>query len=317
MNDQEFINFNNLCFDAIKYMYGDYLKHPLPIPTRIDSLDKILNGGLQPGVWCVMAEPGAGKSAFGLQVTYYTAFSKISAVYISLEMPAYQCWHRVCSAFSYQMGSNYGIQPFKWSEVPAMGKQAHDFIMREDGTLDYEKFTNEYNDNFTLTTDILYNMLHCLYITDTPQARNLDYLKDLIRESKQVGAGLVVIDYMQQIILNDMSASVYDRITRISSELKDIANELKIPIVVIVSMNRETLKGKEISMHGGSGSASIEYDASGVITLQQDRENSTPDHRRVKLKVQKNRFGLAGNAVDLDFYPAYNMFFESHVTVKE
>lgn len=303
-------DFVSLLFDPIDYLFNDYTDQPQPITTYLNSLDELLNGGLQPGVWCVMAEPGAGKSAFGLQLVWYTAYAGTPSLYISLEMPAHQCWARVTSAYSYSMaGKNNGTAPFKWSEVPKMGIAAREALRNEQGIVDKSRIT-QYSDPFIDATNKLYRQCRQLFITDAPQAKDLGNLAEIIRQSKVINTGLVVVDYMQQ-IQTQQQQNVYDRITEVSAALKDIANELKVPIVVIVSMNRETLKGgKDLSMHGGSGSAAIEYDAVGVMTLQHVEDKSDEIHRRVRLKVQKNRFGIAGKSVDLDFYPAYNVFYE-------
>lgn len=311
--------FFNILFNPLEYIYHDYIDQPQPIRTYLQGLDDLLSGGLKPGVWCVMAEPGAGKSAFGLQLAWYTAFTKIPSFYISLEMPAHQCWARIVSAYSFSnTGRADGIERFMWSDVPSMGIQARQALTNESGNIDMA-LLQDYSDSFINATKKMEQYCPQLFITDAPQARNMSNLQDIIRQSKAINTGLVVVDYMQQIQTNQQ-VNVYDRITEVSAALKDIANELRIPIVVIVSMNRETLKGgKDPSMHGGSGSAAIEYDAVGVMTLQHIEDQSDDNHRRVRLKVQKNRFGIAGKSIDLDFYPAYNIFFESpkHETPKE
>ena len=263
--------------------------------------------GFQPGVWCIMAEPGAGKSAFGLQLVLNAAMHSVNAAYISLEMPAYQCWSRIVSAYSYN--SEYEDR-FKWSDVPRMGREAAAIYGNNRASILGS------DDLIAHMTIELENRCPGILITDTPNARNLDSLKTIIECAKVNNAGIVVVDYMQQ-ITTAPGAKTYDRVSEVSAALKDTANLLKIPIVVIVSMNRESMRGKEPDMHGGSGSASIEYDAVGIMTLKKIEDKSTKDCRRVELKLQKNRYGYAGGSVMLDYWPAYNVFHEAPKTIAE
>ena len=291
-----------LWFSPTDWLVHGYLDQPAPIESNIGTLDMMLGGGFQPGVWCVMAEPGAGKSVFGLQLVLSAALNRSTSAYISLEMPAYQCWSRIVSAYSYYEPDL--ANKFKWTDVPRLGREAaaiyggnRSAILDSDDLVAY------------MTREV---ETHCpgILITDTPDARSLDRLRTIIECAKVNDAGIVVVDYMQQ-ITTAPGAKAYDRVSEVSAALKDTANMLKIPIVVIVSMNRESMRGKEPDMHGGSGSASIEYDAVGIMTLKKIEDKSTKDCRRVELKLQKNRYGYAGGSVMLDYWPAYNVFYEA------
>lgn len=306
--DQPGIDTSQLWFYPIDYLQGDYLDQKEPVVTHFAMLDRMLSGGLQPGVWCVEAEPGAGKSAFGLQLALNEAYGGASVAYISLEMPAYQCWSRIASSYSNGDDAQaLGIGKFKWSDVPAMGR-ATAKALTHDGDIQRWQVIDA-DDMFVRATKALMVKAPNLLITDVPEARNIDTLKFIVRTCAAGGTRFVVVDYMQQ-IQTEPGADVYKRVTDVSAALKDIANELKIPILVIVSMNRESLKGKEPNMHGGSGSAAIEYDAVGIITLQEDKEKRTSECREVTLKLQKNRYGSSGGAIVMNYYPAYNTFYE-------
>lgn len=294
--------FTPIWFSPTDWLTHGYLDQPAPVASCLPTLDKMLGGdGFQPGVWCVMAEPGAGKSAFGIQLAFFAAWNNCSAAYVSLEMPAHQCWSRIASAYSYLCEPE---RKFKWSDVPSMGRKAAEMF---DGN---RSAILESDDMMAHATMTLETRCPGLMITDTPDARNLDKLTTIIEYAKANNAGIVVVDYLQQ-ITTAPGVKAYDRVSEVSAALKDTANMLKIPIVVIVSMNRESMRGKEPDMHGGSGSASIEYDAVGIMTLKKIEEKSTKDCRRVELKLQKNRYGYAGGSVMLDYWPAYNVFYEA------
>lgn len=305
--DESESQFTPIWFSPTDWLVHGYLDQPTPIKSGIPALDNMLNDGFQPGVWCIMAEPGAGKSAFGLQLVLAAAMKGFNAAYISLEMPAHQCWSRIVSEYSYH---NEYEDKFKWSDVPRMGREAAAIYGGNRASI------LDSDDLVAHTTRELERRCPGILITDTPNARNLDTLTGIIELANVNGAGIVVVDYMQQ-ITTAPGAKAYDRVSEVSAALKDTANMLKIPIVVIVSMNRESMRGKEPDMHGGSGSASIEYDAVGIMTLKKIEDKSTKDCRRVELKLQKNRYGYAGGSVMLDYWPAYNVFYEAPKTIAE
>ena len=58
---------------AADYALGDYALESAPVATGIPGLDRVLGGGLRPGVTVIGGEPGAGKSALGLQVALHVA----------------------------------------------------------------------------------------------------------------------------------------------------------------------------------------------------------------------------------------------------
>ena len=53
--------FTPIWFSPTDWLTHGYLDQPAPVASCLPTLDKMLGGdGFQPGVWCVMAEPGAG-----------------------------------------------------------------------------------------------------------------------------------------------------------------------------------------------------------------------------------------------------------------
>ena len=302
---EEFIMPKSKWFDPAEWLAGDYLDQAMPIFSCLPRLDTLLGGGFYPGMWCIMAEPGAGKSAFGLQLAFFNAWNKRNVAYISLEMPAHQCWSRIASAWSYCCNYEYR---FKWSDVPNMGRKAASAIT-VNGTLERSRIF-ESDDLMARAPMALETGSPGLMISDGNGERDIASVLSLLRDAKAQDTELAIVDYLQQ-IATVPGAKTYERVSEVSAALKDVANELKIPLVVIVAMNRESMRGKEPDMHGGSGSAGIEYDACGILTLKRIDDKSTRDCKRVELRIQKNRYGYSGESVMLDYWPAYNVFKEA------
>ena len=103
----------------------------------------------------------------------------------------------------------------------------------------------------------------------TPQ-RNLNAVLNTIRRDYyERGCQLAVVDYLQKIREGSFRGNRVDELAEISAELRQLANDLKIPIIVLAQINREAEKSadKRPSMADIRGSGDIEQDASTVLLL--------------------------------------------------
>jgi replicative DNA helicase len=131
---------------------------------------------------------------------------------------------------------------------------------------------------------------------------------------------LVVLDYLQLLNSARSDANEYEKVSEISRVLKVMARELRIPVMALSQMSRESEKGasatpREPRLSDLRGSGSIEQDADAVIfihrTDQGDGGSSSPGNveecRNIKVVVAKNRFGPTGSA-SMHFFPAKMRF---------
>ncbi len=131
---------------------------------------------------------------------------------------------------------------------------------------------------------------------------------------------LVVIDYLQLLNSQRPDASEYEKVSEITRVLKVLARDLRIPVMALSQMSRDSEKGvsnlpREPRLSDLRGSGSIEQDADSVLFIHRvdGGEEATPgqlERRRIKLIIAKNRFGPTGQA-HLDFYPANMRFVQS------
>jgi replicative DNA helicase len=113
----------------------------------------------------------------------------------------------------------------------------------------------------------------------------------------------------------------YAKISEISRMLKVMARELRIPVLALSQMSRDSEKGaapREPRLSDLRGSGSIEQDADAVLFIHrvdnEDREG--PDaHRTIKVIIAKNRFGPTGQTL-MRFFPA-KMSFEQAAAESE
>lgn len=128
---------------------------------------------------------------------------------------------------------------------------------------------------------------------------------------------LVVLDYLQLLNSARSDASEYEKVSEISRVLKVMARELRIPVLALSQMSRESEKGvgsapRAPRLSDLRGSGSIEQDADAVIFIHRADSGDGPkahgeECRRIQVIVAKNRFGPTGLA-NMHFFPAKMRF---------
>jgi replicative DNA helicase len=128
---------------------------------------------------------------------------------------------------------------------------------------------------------------------------------------------LLVLDYLQIVPGGpDAPDTVRERVDYVLSELRRLSRDLKSPVLVVSSENREAYKGnKRPTLAALKESGGIEYSADAVLCLWRDNKESERLTRhysrktvRVEVHVLKNRNGELAK-VKLDFTPAWALFF--------
>lgn len=156
-----------------------------------------------------------------------------------------------------------------------------------------------------------------LFIDDTAGLSILQLRARARRMHQQHGIKLFVIDYLQ--LLNSTARRSQENrqqeIADISSGIKALAKELKVPVIVLAQLNREIEKDKNRKprMSDLRESGSIEQDADLVGLLYKpdsdDEENNQveADGLPVSLVIAKQRNGPTGD-VNLTFLKPYTRF---------
>ena len=129
---------------------------------------------------------------------------------------------------------------------------------------------------------------------------------------------LLILDYLQIIPAGKAAPdALRERIDWNLSELRRLSRDLKSPVLVISSENREAYKGNNPpTLAALKESGGIEYSADAVICLWRDNKESerlTKDFNRKTVRVEahvlKNRNGELAK-VKLDFTPVWALFTE-------
>jgi hypothetical protein len=144
-------------------------------------------------------------------------------------------------------------------------------------------------------------------IVDNP-GLNTTALETLVRIARaRFGVRVVFVDYAQR--LSDREGEgEYERVSKISNNIARIARVTGTTIVAAAQVNRKgsNESGEPPSMRDLRDSGYLEQDASVVLTIGR-KVGETP----TKVRVEKNRNGVAGQTYDLVFDALHGQFIES------
>ena len=158
-----------------------------------------------------------------------------------------------------------------------------------------------------------------IWIDDSGSTKILELRAKARRLTQKTSIGLIVVDYLQ-LIAGDSKLPRENQIADISRQIKAMAKELKIPVLVLSQLNRESEKEKrDPRLSDLRESGSIEQDADVVMMLSRPRRSEEDrdgdpgdaqlpsDFEQIKLIIAKQRNGPTG-ICDLNFVRRYTRF---------
>jgi replicative DNA helicase len=248
------------------------------IPSGFKSLDELTSGFQDAEFIVIGARPSVGKTALALSM----------AANISIGQ------HIPVGFFTLEMNNMALMQRLVSSEARL------DSRLIRTGLLKHADFHN-----LMEASSKIYDAP--LYIDDTPNLKLLDLRALSRRMVAQEKVRIIFIDYLTLITPENMVPPRHEQIAEISRSLKALARELKVPIVALSQVKRET-EGKQPSLADIRESGSIEQDADVVIFIHRDRKTDrNNDDNTTELIIAKQRNGPIGT-VKLAFIPEYTKF---------
>lgn len=242
------------------------------IPSGFDGLDKATRGW-QPGDLIILAaRPSVGKTAFALNIVKHAASNTKKPVTVaawSLEMKAVFLALRMISAESEKY--LYKLQTGRISdeEMKELMKTIHSL----------SKLNIFFDENTNINLQSL--------------ARKARRLK------KKNKLGLIVIDYLQLMTGEEKSGNREQEVSKISRGLKNLAQELEVPIIALSQLSRE-MGSKNVNWNYGPPisaireSGGIEQDADVIMMLwgptddEIAKDPSLEGRRKVRIAKQRN-----------------------------
>lgn len=250
--------------------------HLRGVATGFPDLDNKLAGMQESNLIILAARPGIGKTTFSLNIALNAALKeKVGVGFFSLEMSKEELVDRLL-----------------------VGQADIDAWRLKTGRLsddDYKKLTEAMGELSEAP----------IFIDDTPGASILEMRTKARKLKAEKDIKFLIVDYLQLANAGRYYESRVNEVSAISQGLKNLARELKIPVLAISQLSRavEQRGTKKPQLSDLRESGSIEQDADVVIFLYQEEESEDildQNKRLIKLFIAKHRNGPTGE-IDLMF----------------
>lgn len=221
------------------------------LTTGYKSIDSLTAGFQKGEVTILAARPSVGKTALALNFAFKAAtLAHAPVAFFSLEMNSDLLVKRLIAS-----ASTISLKDINLGRVKASERQALNDAIK--------KVSNA-----------------PIYIDDSPGIK----LMDIINKSRKLQAklqaqqkelGLICIDYLGLINVSDSAKNPdarHEAVRKISAALKDLARELKVPILVLCQLSRDVEKrdNKKPMISDLRDSGSIEQDADVIMLLYRE-----------------------------------------------
>lgn len=263
------------------------------LSTGFADLDQYTDGMHAGDMMVIAARPSIGKTSLCMQIAEHVA--------VGLQIPV--------GVFSLEMTADSLIERALYSMARVNSRGFREGFVVEDSV-------------FLKITSAAGKLSKApLYIDDTP-GLSIGQLRARARRMwQQFGIKLFIVDYMQRLhsTANKAQENRQQEIADISSGLKSVAVELRVPLIVAGQLNRESEKrtDRKPKLVDLRESGAIEQDADfvgllykpGVTDVEQDEE-AVEDHDGVPvdLHIAKQRNGPAGVDVHFTFLKPFTRF---------
>lgn len=244
------------------------------ISTGFSDLDNKLAGMQDSNLLILAARPGQGKTAFVLNMAQYIAVHEKQAVGIfSLEMSKEELVDRLLVA---------------QADVDAWRLKTGRLV----------------NEDFTKLSQAMGELADApIYIDDTPGINIFEMRTKARRLLVNQKMKLLIVDYLQLVDSGRRYDNRVQEVSIISQSLKNLARELKIPVVAVSQLSRavESRGTKVPQLADLRESGAIEQDADVVMFLyREEQEMEQWGNQIVKLLIAKHRNGPTAE-IDLIF----------------
>ena len=252
------------------------------VPTGYPDLDRVLTG-MHPGEFILIAaRPSMGKTSIGLNIVENAAIRHgAKCAVFSLEMPAEQLVMRMlCSEAKVDMQA----------------------VRR--GTLNTEEWER--------LTDAMVPIARAQIYIDATSAISVPEVRSKARRLQmEHGLDLILIDYLSLMTATGRNNSRQEEVSSISRALKGLAQELKVPVLVLQQLSRANTSRSDHRpvLSDIRDSGAIEQDADVVMFLHREAYYNPETEKKniAELIIAKQRNGPLGT-VELGWQAEYTKF---------
>lgn len=296
-----------------------------PVPTGIAALDRLLDGGLRPGVAVIGGISSTGKTTAALQMADYMASQGRPVLFASIEQTAREMVTKSIGRLMRTYGS------VKAERSIASAQDRAGWTDAENAALD--RACADYQGRIAPWLVFLEGCNAAVPIG----ARQVEEASRRMAERCGV-APVVFVDYLQLMAPLHEGATERKATDENVTALRQMANKLRTPVVCVASLNRASYYSP-VDLESFKESGGIEYGADVVLGMQprglaetysnamkegneakarraaSDAIHAMKDSvpRRVEFRVLKQRGGAAEGVAPVTYLPVCNSLFSGDV----
>lgn len=300
------------------------LNRPPKLKTGFDELDRVLGGGLAPGLFVLGGVSNVGKSTFALQMAERLA-EQVPVLYYALEMTGEYIGAKMISRrlFRTALAAEDGAGGFSqelWERIEEKCASADQIISSA------EEFSPDLWRRIMEARQCVEEQAQKLYVMETAlSAHQIAEQVGQFMEDHPQETPVVIVDYLQ--ILPSEGPALRSERQAVDDSIRAMVGMARkgIPVFLISALSRGT---HEVRMDSFKESGSIEYSADVLLGLQfqachrplkkgerfDDLKEKGKIPREVEIAVLKQRYGDCGKRIPLRYYSKYDCFEEAERT---
>lgn len=306
--------------------FFDEIERETPcIKTGFETFDKLMQGGLYPGLYVLGGAPATGKTAFVCQIADYLAMQGKDVFIFALEMGANELMARSISrttAAPYLSALGYNLEDAERDAQTArviMTKSLRDKLpedKKKELFEDIEWYAEEVGE-------------HLYIFENTMNLRISDMVRQVEAHKERTGqAPVIIVDYLQ--IITPEESKVHKDIREKTDEavkaLKILSRKQNTPIFLLSAFSRSSYADTTSDMDAFKESGAIEYTADVLLYLAFARRNEKgysfnaekkKNPRKIMIDIIKNRNGSDGESLYFDFFAPWFYFREGAKPISE
>lgn len=240
--------------------------------TGLKDIDAILSG-LKPAEMIVLAgRPSCGKTALAMNIAEAAAMPRRGL-------------GKAVLVFSLEMSSPELCKRLLCSRARVNARLLRQGMVNKANMADLDTAEAEFSRS-------------ALYIDDAPSPTVMEIRAKARRVHMRAPLSLIVVDYLQLVAPGDKRAPREQQVAEASRNLKALAKELAVPVLVLAQLNREAEKSdRRPRLSDLRESGAIEQDADVVMMLSRPKEEGASFQvaaPTMDLTINKNRNGEVG-----------------------
>jgi replicative DNA helicase len=258
------------------------------VPTGLYQLDTLTGGMRKGNLYVFVARPGEGKTAFVVTMGINARRLGFNGIFFSLEMERSQIMDRI-------LGRIANIPIDRLAKGHIFDGEWGDLVAASDYLQESSKEGGQ------------------LFIDHTTGLNPMQMRARTLSKMAELPVHYIMVDYINRAKPTVKQETMVLDLGSIVQDLKSLARDLGIPVVLLGQLNRQGADVPELGHIKGSGDIEQESDFVGAFFRPVDKLTNEPEERGTKpmtviLDILKHRQGQADVELNVTFHPTITTF---------